>query len=169
LCTVYGSKDLFGENNGRIVVNRSGVVLIDEIEAHLHPQWQLEIVDWLKIHFPLIQFIVTTHSSLIAQCADDNGIFVLPLHNEPGRKPHLLTEDESNKIRMGKAGKTLLGSAFGLKATRSSWALAQIQRWKELDSKSRNVKLTPNEKQEYSKLENLLQKSFGDNERETIG
>jgi predicted ATP-binding protein involved in virulence len=169
LCTVYGSKDLFREDNGRLVINRSGVVLIDEIEAHLHPQWQLEIVDWLKIHFPLIQFLVTTHSSLIAQCADDNGIFVLPLHNELGRKPCLLTEEESNKIRMGKAGKTLLGSAFGLKATRSLWALAQIQRWKELDSKKRNVKLTPNEKQEYSELENLLQKSFDDDEREEIG
>ncbi|MDR2117741.1 MAG: AAA family ATPase [Planctomycetaceae bacterium] len=164
LCTVYGSKDLFKEDKGQLIINRSGVVLIDEIEAHLHPQWQFEIVDWLKKHFPLIQFLVTTHSSLIAQCADDNGIFVLPLHNEQGRQPRSLTEDESNKIRMGKAGKTLLGSAFGLKATRSSWALAQIQRWKELDSKSRNVKLSSSEKQEHKELENLLKMSFDDDD-----
>jgi predicted ATP-binding protein involved in virulence len=168
LCTVYGSKDLFKKLNGRLVVNHPGVVLIDEMEAHLHPQWQLEIVDWLKKHFPQIQFLVTTHSSLVAQCADDNGIFVLPLQNEQGRKPRKLDEEESNKIRMGRAGKTLLGSAFGLKTTRSSWALAQMERWQELNSKSRAMMLAPDENREHETLRNLLQKSFDEEDREAV-
>lgn len=42
-----------------------GVILIDEIEQHLHPQWQRIIVNQLRSSFPLIQFITTTHSPLI--------------------------------------------------------------------------------------------------------
>jgi predicted ATP-binding protein involved in virulence len=43
----------------------NGVVLIDEVELHLHPQWQAEILDRLLATFPGIQFIVTTHSPLV--------------------------------------------------------------------------------------------------------
>lgn len=44
----------------------SGIVIIDEIEQHLHPKWQRKIVALLKEIFPKIQFIITTHSPLIA-------------------------------------------------------------------------------------------------------
>lgn len=43
-----------------------GVVLVDEIEQHLHPKWQKDIIGQLKIQFPKIQFITTTHSPLVA-------------------------------------------------------------------------------------------------------
>ncbi len=46
-----------------------GIVLIDEIEQHLHPKWQRHIVDRLKGQFPKVQFIATTHSPLIASGA----------------------------------------------------------------------------------------------------
>lgn len=42
-----------------------GIVLIDEIDLHLHPQWQTEIAEKLCDTFPNIQFIVTTHSPLV--------------------------------------------------------------------------------------------------------
>ncbi len=67
--------------DGKTIIKRSGVVLIDEIDAHLHPEWQQKIGFWLKGHFPRIQFLVTTHSPIICQAADPNGLFVLP---EPG-------------------------------------------------------------------------------------
>ncbi len=44
-----------------------GVVLIDELELHLHPTWQREIVDKLRATFPNIQFIGTTHSPFVIQ------------------------------------------------------------------------------------------------------
>ncbi len=44
-----------------------GVVLIDELDLHLHPNWQKSIVNKLKEAFPNIQFIVTTHSPFIVQ------------------------------------------------------------------------------------------------------
>jgi len=44
-----------------------GVVLIDEIELHLHPKWQREIVDKFREAFPNLQFIFTTHSPFVIQ------------------------------------------------------------------------------------------------------
>ena len=55
----------------------SGVVLIDELDAHLHPTWQREISFWLKACFPRLQFIVTTHSPFIPQAADKGGLYIL--------------------------------------------------------------------------------------------
>ncbi len=44
-----------------------GVVLIDELDLHLHPKWQRQIIHSLKTSFPLIQFICTTHSPFLIQ------------------------------------------------------------------------------------------------------
>lgn len=46
--------------------NISGIVIIDELEQHLHPKWQYDVVGRLKKEFPETQFITTTHSPLIA-------------------------------------------------------------------------------------------------------
>ena len=45
----------------------SGIILIDEIEQHLHPKWRIKIVKSLKETFPKIQFFTTTHSELVAR------------------------------------------------------------------------------------------------------
>lgn len=50
-----------------VVINTKGVVLIDEIDMHLHPKWQKTIIADLKRTFPNIQFITTTHSPFIVQ------------------------------------------------------------------------------------------------------
>lgn len=51
----------------RAVLETEGIVLIDELDMHLHPKWQRHIVEDLKRTFPKIQFIVTTHSPFIVQ------------------------------------------------------------------------------------------------------
>lgn len=55
-------------------IETSGVVVIDEPENHLHPSMQQHIGFWLKKHFPKIQFIVATHSALVCQAADRDGL-----------------------------------------------------------------------------------------------
>lgn len=53
---------------GKDAVKKSkGIVLIDEIDMHLHPKWQQSVVSDLKTAFPCIQFIATTHSPFIVQ------------------------------------------------------------------------------------------------------
>lgn len=53
-----------GQNSARLT---QGVVLIDEIDLHLHPKWQRRVVTDLQRAFPAIQFIATTHSPFILQ------------------------------------------------------------------------------------------------------
>jgi predicted ATP-binding protein involved in virulence len=55
----------------------TGVVLIDEIELHLHPSWQYEIIPALTRTFPNCQFIVTTHSPIVLSQVKPEGIFCL--------------------------------------------------------------------------------------------
>lgn len=54
-----------------------GIVLIDEIELHMHPSWQREILAKLIKLFPNIQFIVTTHSPQVLGEADDTFMIYL--------------------------------------------------------------------------------------------
>ena len=54
-----------------------GLVLIDEIDLHLHPKWQRQIVPALKKVFPKIQFFATTHSPQVIGSAQPDEIVVL--------------------------------------------------------------------------------------------
>ncbi|MGV2688877.1 AAA family ATPase [Citrobacter braakii] len=54
-----------------------GIVLIDELDAHLHPSWQTSIRSVLRKVFPELQFIVTTHSPHIISSAEENEVLVL--------------------------------------------------------------------------------------------
>ena len=55
----------------------NGVVLIDEIDLHLHPTWQGPLIQSLKQLFPKVQFIVTTHSPSILQTLKSEEIIAL--------------------------------------------------------------------------------------------
>lgn len=60
-------------SNGPVAIR--GIVLIDEIEQHLHPRWQRNIMRLLTDSFPHVQFIATTHSPLVA-----SGCEGIPVH-----------------------------------------------------------------------------------------
>lgn len=50
------------------------LVLIDEIDVHLHPRWQFKIVEELQALFPACQFIATTHSPFVVQAVQDSRV-----------------------------------------------------------------------------------------------
>jgi predicted ATP-binding protein involved in virulence len=54
-----------------------GIILIDEVEIHLHPEWQEQIIQILQNTFPNAQFIITTHSPHVIQTAEPNQIMAL--------------------------------------------------------------------------------------------
>lgn len=58
------------------ILSSKGIVLIDEIDAHLHPTWQREIVPLLLDLFPSIQFFVTTHSPQIIASVNSEQVFI---------------------------------------------------------------------------------------------
>lgn len=56
-----------------------GIILIDEVELHLHPAWQDKIIGILKQMFPKAQFIITTHSPAVLQSLDKDEIIPLSI------------------------------------------------------------------------------------------
>ena len=61
----------------RAAQETSGIVLIDEVDMHLHPAWQQTILADLKKAFPKIQFIVTTHSPQVLSSIEPHNIRLL--------------------------------------------------------------------------------------------
>lgn len=64
--------------------NAEGIVLLDEIGAHLHPTWKMRIVDSLRRAFPHMQFIATTHDPLCLRGLDKGEVAVMR-RNEAGQ------------------------------------------------------------------------------------
>lgn len=153
LISAYGTNGLVSRTtDGHLVVDRSGVVLIDEVDAHLHPEWQRDIGFWLKRHFPRIQFLVTTHSPLVVQAADEGGLFRLP---EPGsgEAPHRLSQDQYESVVASRPNKILTGPAFGLPSTRSETAIRKRTDYSRLAAKQRaGAKLTNEESSRFQQL-----------------
>jgi predicted ATP-binding protein involved in virulence len=58
------------------------VVLVDEIDLHLHPKWQREVISNISKIFKNVQFIVTTHSPLIIQSMQEVKLYVLRREDE---------------------------------------------------------------------------------------
>ncbi len=66
---------------GDITDKTPGIVLIDEIDMHLHPNWQWRVVDALKNTFPKVQFIATTHSPIIIASCKEEKLITLQLED----------------------------------------------------------------------------------------
>jgi|GEM_PF-654428 len=78
-----------------------GMVLIDELDLHLHPTWQVRLVPVLKRVFPRMQFIVTTHSPMLLPALERHEIVMLRLNENgdvvaeaPPASPKLMTGSE---------------------------------------------------------------------------
>lgn len=90
-------------HNKESSLQKEGIVLIDEIEMHLHPNWQRNIVKGLQRVFPSIQFIVSTHSpQVIANLESEN---ILELGNKEQIK-------KVNYETLGVDSNSLLESVF---------------------------------------------------------
>lgn len=63
-------------------LHESAVVLIDEIDLHLHPKWQRDIIAIISNVFKNVQFIVTTHSPLVIQSMSEVNLYVLRRQGE---------------------------------------------------------------------------------------
>ena len=74
-----------------------GIVLIDEIDLHLHPQWQRLVIPGLTRTFPNCQFIVTTHSPQVLSKVKKENVFILENYKLVEITPHTYGKD-SNSI-----------------------------------------------------------------------
>ena len=138
-------------------IRPEGVVIIDEVDAHLHPTWQQRIGRWFCEHFPNVQFIVSTHSPLVCQSAENGSIYLLPRSGT----------DERGGMVEGAALKRLVygtvldaygTEAFGREAalTRSPSSRDMHRRLATLNNTEIRRRLTADEEKERQKLREAL-------------
>jgi energy-coupling factor transporter ATP-binding protein EcfA2 len=89
------------------------VVLVDEIDLHLHPTWQRDLIGHLTERFPQTQFIVTAHSPLVVQSATDANIVVLKREGD-----HVVIDNDVESIRGWRVDQILTSDLFGLSTAR---------------------------------------------------
>ncbi len=109
----------------------SGIVLIDELEQHLHPTWQRYVIGRLQKQFPKVQFIVTTHSPLVALgTADIDNASIIALKLE-GENRVIASEEDAKNYR-GMRVDQVLTSIFELPIARSGVIGDQILEFQKL-------------------------------------
>lgn len=82
--------------NAKNPLDGRGIVLIDEIELHLHPEWQREVIPSLVKTFPNCQFIITTHSPQVISEILPEDVYMLD--GEPYSHPESSYGRDSNRI-----------------------------------------------------------------------
>ena len=138
-----------------------GVVLIDEVDAHMHVAWQQKIGFWLTRHFPQIQFIVTTHSPFICQAASPKGIIRLPAPGEDRKMEHVAPESFTAIINGG-ADDAVMTELFGLEHAHSPEAEALRETLAALELKVVSGTATEGEVEEHQRLLAKLPTDIGE-------
>ena len=124
--------------------NEAAIVIVDEIDLHLHPSWQREIRAHLTDHFPNIQFIVTAHSPLMAQSSLGANLAVIRKLED-----HAVIENDPIAIRDWRLDQIITSELFGFESARSPEVAKQQKRRLELVKK---LKLSKKESTELAEL-----------------
>lgn len=93
-----------------------GVVLIDEIGAHLHPRWKMDVVRRLRDAFPQVQFIATTHEPLCLRGLGEGEVLLMRSAEEDEEGEIIATDDVPNVADL-RVGQLLTSELFGLHTT----------------------------------------------------
>jgi predicted ATP-binding protein involved in virulence len=93
-----------------------GICLVDELDLHMHPSWQRKVIDDLSNIFPATQFIVTVHSPLVVQAAEDANLVVLKRYpDDPSR---VQIDNDVEAIKGWRIDQVLTSDLFGLESSR---------------------------------------------------
>lgn len=103
-----------GAPSGAKLAETRGVVMVDEIDLHLHPEWQRSVVPVLARALPLIQFVITTHSPLVVGSLESDNLFLLDAADGASVVRRL-----PDRVQGRTADQILLGPYFGLQSTRA--------------------------------------------------
>lgn len=134
-------------------VNLPGVVAIDEVDAHLHPSWQRDIGPWFTKCFPMVQFIVTTHSPIV--CRSARSVWRL---STPG------SDDVSGRIEGDMLNRLIRGSIleaygtdyFGRDISRSDESKMLVQELANLNRLSLKGNLSSGDERRLTELRRAL-------------
>ena len=112
-------------------LHEPAVVIVDEIDLHLHPCWQREIRQKLTSHFPNVQFIATAHSPLMAQSSLDENLVVVRWQGD-----HAVIENDPAVINNWRLDQVLTSDLFGFESARAPEVEKMQTRRRELAGKA---------------------------------
>ena len=103
-----------GAPSGKKLVDSQGIVLVDEIDLHLHPRWQMQVIKTVARALPKMQFVFTSHSPLVAGSLEWMNIITLKAGTKTNRT---VAKRLKQSIHGLDADQILLSDFFGLKST----------------------------------------------------
>lgn len=104
------------------------IVIVDEVDLHLHPQWQRIIQQKLRFHFPHTQFICTAHSPFMAQSAENENLCVVERDSNDSVK----IENAPHRVKGWRIGQIVTSDLFGVPSDRGILEERMIGRRQEL-------------------------------------
>lgn len=152
----YSERVFAPDASGMLRVMVPGVVLIDEIDAHLHPIWQKRIGYWLTQHFPNIQFFVTTHSPLVCQAAEVGTVYRLPRPDQLDDPGGMVQGTDLNRLIYGNILEAYGTEVFGLASTQSSAGQVKLDELADLNQKALTAPLSAAEEEQRAELRGVL-------------
>jgi len=132
-------------------MREAAVVLIDEIDLHLHPRWQRELRGRLTSHFPNVQFIATTHSPFMvleSLTADANVLLV----GDEGARGSVISAD-AVPVGDWRVDQIATSRLFGLESARSSHVEGGLEQRRALIQKT---ELSKAEQEELERLDAMV-------------
>ena len=96
------------------LADSKGIVMVDEIDLHLHPAWQREVIPLLSSTFPNLQFIFTSHSPILTGSLQAANILVLEIKGTNSKFVRL-----EKSVYGLNADQILISEYFGLDSTRA--------------------------------------------------
>lgn len=108
---------------GKKLRENQGIVMIDEVDLHIHPEWQMQLLPRLAEHLTRLQFIVTSHSPLLVGSLEWRNVIVARQRRDGSS---ILERVEVDVSRMD-ADQILLTSLFGLDSSRSGSQTRRIR------------------------------------------
>jgi hypothetical protein len=112
-----------GAPAGKRLNESSGIVMVDEIDLHLHPRWQMRVIATIARTLPRMQFVFTSHSPLVAGSLEWMNIITMKTSNKTNRT---VTRRLAQNIHGLDADQILLSNFFGLNSTRAGAKKTQL-------------------------------------------
>ena len=130
------------------------IILIDEIDLHLHPKWQRQIMEQFSKYFPQAQFIVTSHSPLIVQAAEAVNANIVVCRKDGD---NVIIDNNPEEVKGWRIDQILISDLFDLPTVRSNADEEKMSRYYELQAKSER---TIQEESELEDIQKDIKKSF---------
>ncbi len=126
----FRATKLNGQLGANAALQTPGIVLIDEVDMHLHPAWQQTVLASLQSAFPLIQFIVTTHSPQVLTSVPSECIRILSAGTAHSAPPGAEGSEPERMLKQVLGLKDVRPDVPATRELREYLALVDADEWK---------------------------------------